>query len=307
MKILFFGSSSYSLPILETLQKNFTVAAAITKPQGITKDFANKNNIPVFTPSTKAELQALKEQLAAFHSDLAIVSDFGIIIPKEIFEIPKVTTLNIHFSKLPKLRGASPVQYTLLYGEKFAWISIIVMDEGLDTGDIIWQKEISLTGDETTKSLYEKLFNITADSLTGILKEYVAGKIKPQRQNHSDATYTRILTRDDGFIPWNFLKAGLDGKKIDNSSQSEWELNDIVCQSLENCSIVSLAIDRAYRALYPWPGLWTNVALNGSSKRLKILNLHVDDNKLILDEVQLEGKKPVSWKQFRDGYSRLLI
>src|SRR3989338_5833902 len=160
MKILFFGTSNYCLPVLETLHKNFDLVGVITLPKSPIEQFTLSHNIKVFTPNNKSELLSLKENLETLRPDLAIVADYGMIIPTEIFYIPSHQTLNIHFSKLPKYRGPSPVQYTILNGEKSAWITIILMDEGMDTGDILWQKEaLRLKGNETTPDLYRKLFS----------------------------------------------------------------------------------------------------------------------------------------------------
>ena len=153
MKILFFGSSDYCFPILETLYKNFHLAGVITKSYQ-TQTCATTHHIPTFTPTHKTELLNLDKKLRDLEPDIAIVADYGFIIPAEIFTIPKKKTLNIHFSKLPKLRGASPVQFTLLLGEKSAWTTVIIMDETLDTGDIIWQKEMmKLQKNETRKTV----------------------------------------------------------------------------------------------------------------------------------------------------------
>ncbi len=239
----------------------------------------------------------LSGMLIGLNLDLAIVADYGLIIPKEIFEIPKYKTLNIHFSKLPKYRGPSPVQYTILNGDRSAWISYILISEKMDTGDILLQEEFPLTGKETTGDLYQKLFVIASQKLPEVINNYVSDKITPKKQDDKMATYTKLLTRDDGFIPFPILKEAINGK-------------------------TPIQIERALRAFSPWPGLYTNVTIKQFnnlpagkagetiSKRLKILKLHLDQTtkdqrpttRIIIDLVQLEGKKPVSWKQFLEGY-----
>lgn len=146
MTTIFFGSSDYCLPILTSLYKQFKLAAIITKPHSPVSDFAKKNKIPVFTPNNKSELANLSGMLISLNLDMAIVADYGLIIPKEIFEIPKYKTLNIHFSKLPQYRGPSPVQYTILNADQSAWISYMLMSEKMDTGDILLQEEFSFQG-----------------------------------------------------------------------------------------------------------------------------------------------------------------
>jgi len=310
MKIIFFGSSEYCLPILSTLKANLNLIAAVTKSDTPIELFARKNDISVFTPRDKNELLNLADKIVKLQPDIAVVADFGLIIPKVIFEIPKYKTLNIHFSRLPKLRGASPVQYTILTGET-AWISVIIMDEGMDTGDIVWQREIKQCSNvpmiqlnnETTESLYRKLFNSVASELPSIIKQYISGELKPQKQNHSQATYTKIFTRSNGFIPADLIHDAMSGtKKTVQDYINKFPNNSIFIESLLNCNIVTF-IERAIRALSPWPGVWTTIQIFPKQlKRLKILKAHIDNDRLVLDLVQLEGKKPVTWKQFKEGY-----
>src|SRR3989338_10493482 len=275
MKIIFFGSSSYCLPVLKSLNNNFSLSCIVTKPGGFVSDFAAKNHVTSFTHNNEQELLSLKEQLHYLKPDLAIVADFGMIIPPDIFNIPKHKTLNIHFSRLPDLRGASPVQFTILRGDKSAWISIIIMDEGLDTGDIVWQKEFLHNKLDilNTKEVYRKLFEIAGDYLPDVIKKYTAGELKPHPQDHSQATYSKTLTREVGYTQF---------EKINTED-----------------------VARKLRAFTPWPGIWTKVKIKGVEKRLRILSAHSENEKTVLDVVQLEGKKPVSWKQFLEGYPEL--
>jgi methionyl-tRNA formyltransferase len=282
MKIIFFGSSEYCIPILDNLYHNFQLIAVVTKQSSAAQQFAELHSISVLTPKNKAELLSLKGEIKQFQPDLAVVADYGLIIPPEIFTLPKYQTLNIHFSRLPALRGPSPVQFTILTGKHCAWISIIIMAKEMDTGDIIWQKEIPLEGNEISERLYKKLFQTTAQELPNIVNLYTQGKLKVQKQDHAKATYTKLLTRDDGFIPPKLLDDALKG--VPSSDK----------------------LERTIRAFTPWPGAWTNVQITDNkkqiTKRLKLLKAHLEGNGLILDMVQLEGKKPVSWKQFQAGY-----
>lgn len=287
MKIIFFGSSEYCLPVLEILYKNFKVQAVVTSPvaSSLPEKFALENGIPVFAPKDKNELLSMKNKITQLSPDLAIVADFGLIIPQEIFTLPKHKTLNIHFSKLPELRGPSPVQFTILLGEKSSWITVLIMDNKVDTGDIIWQKPFDFAQgkedkNETTESLYKKLFRVTAQSLPDVISLYLQGKLTPQKQDHSKATYTKLLTRNDGFVPFKDLT---DVKK-------------------------AVKIERMIRAFSPWPGVWTEIKLKTKNLRLKILKAHLLPTTyyLQLDTVQLEGKKPVSFSQFKSAYMKTL-
>lgn len=369
MRVLFFGSSDYCLPILETLNNNFKLVGIITRPDrpigrkqtftpSAPKQFALKNKIRCFTPDNITELLDLKDSFIKLAPDIAVVADYGFIIPKEIFEIPKYKTLNIHFSKLPQLRGPSPVQYTILTGEMSAWVTLIRMDTEMDTGDIFWQEEYLLTGQESTRILYERLFDEISKRLPEIITDYSIRKIKPKKQVHAKATFTKRLTREDGFIPWDIVKCALENKYPSQKLLSKWPLSKILHRQL-TMNNFQLTIERACRALSPWPGMWTMVEIKPTpkisgkipvsgkipgikgpkfresrvspvKKRLKILKAHIESAKdtsgvtgrlaspagrqrlprrwrnqettLVIDLVQLEGKKPVKWGQFSDAY-----
>jgi len=335
MRVLFFGSSRYCLPILQSLKENFHLICAVTRDNSPIKSFAQTRNIKVNTPRDKVQLTALANDFKNLKPDLAIVADYGLIIPKEIFEIPKYKTLNIHFSNLPKYRGPSPVQYTILHGEKKAGITIFILKQEMDTGDIIWQRGIELSGSETTENLYPKLFNIAAKELPNIVSQYTNHRIVPIKQNHSKATYTRLLSRDDGFIPQDLLNLALKGIRPSKEQIKNWQLINEILQLPITKYQLPITIDRTLRAFTPWPGLWTELTLRhlgGSQmdspeversekrivKRLKILKAHIEPQeprtknrelrtKLVIDQVQLEGKNPVSWKQFKEGYIQSIL
>ena len=183
MEVVFFGSSPYCLPVLDSLKENFALKLVITrsdKPVGrkkiltpsATKLWAQKNNIPISTLKT----------LDFKNFDLAIVADFGQIIPEEIFNRPRLGTWNIHFSKLPDLRGASPVQACLLRGDTTAWITIFKLEKTLDTGPILW------------------LFQEAAKELPKI---NFSGPLTVQE---GAPTFCKKLSRDNGFIDWTVLE-----------------------------------------------------------------------------------------------------
>lgn len=318
MKILFFGSSPYCLVLAEKLYSLGWLSEIITKPHGKIAEFAKKKNITSATVTNNEDLLSKRNELKDLKPDLAIVSDFGLIIPKIIFEIPKYKTLNIHFSLLPEFRGASPVQYTLLSGNKKTGISIIKMDEGLDTGDIVWQKKIDLASQGetlqsyTTQELYRRLFNIIAMELSAFIIKYTNGVLEPKSQDHSKATYTRILRREDGFIPWELLSMAIKGENPSEDQITKWPVFKILPAKF--CILpaspagrhFAFCIKQALLAFTPWPGLWTTILIHDSPKRLKLLKLHIENHKLTLDLVQLEGKNPVTWKQFQEGYPEIL-
>lgn len=211
-------------------------------------------------------------------ADVYLVAEFGQIIPPSILKIPRFGCLGIHPSLLPYYRGPTPVQAALLAGDRKTGITIIKMDEKIDHGPIIAQFKEKINQNDTAESLYQGLFSASGEVLVTILPAWVEGRITPRPQNHRLATYTSKLTRDDGQINW---------------SQTDPQ------------------IERFIRAMTSWPGAFTNLKLKmknkKSTKRLKILKAHLENKKLILDQVQLEGKKPVSWKQFQEGYPQAQI
>ncbi len=327
LSTIFFGSSDYCLKVLQSLYDNFIIKAIITRPDkkigrkqiltsSAPKQFGLAHNIKIFTPQDKNELLQLKTALDSLKPDIAVVADYGLFIPRQIFALPKYKTINIHFSRLPSLRGPSPVQYTILLGEKSAWISFFLLAEKMDSGDIIWQKEVPISENETTPTLYNRLFEIASLDLPNVLSLYIQKKLQPHAQNNSKATFTKIFDRNDGFIPFSIIKSAIDGKQPNLKEIHKWSLSKILNTKYITLN-TSICIDRALRAFTPWPGVWTVIednrqkAKGNRRKRLKILKVHLESQSaissrqsamLIIDQVQLEGKKPISWKQFTKAY-----
>ena len=202
---------------------------------------------------------------------IGILASYGHIITEDtLTAIPK-GILNVHPSLLPKYRGPTPVPTAILNGEATTGVTIIKLDREVDHGPIVIQKEIPISANDTSASLLKKLFCLGADLMLKILPDYLSGKIEPRPQNHSLATFTQKLTRDSGFIP--------------------------AAQLFTDPAIT----ERKIRAYNPWPGVWTEIG----HKRLKIIEAHLENGKLFLDLVQLEGKKPVSWKQLSEGHPEI--
>ncbi len=206
--------------------------------------------------------------------DVAILANFGVILTKEILKIPKKGFLNIHPSLLPKYRGSSPVQTAILDNEKETGVTIFKMDSQVDHGPILAQSKEEIKSSDTSESLYQRFFQIGTETLKAILPAYIGGRIKLRKQDHKKATFTKKFTKNDGKINW----------QKDN-----------------------IYLDRFIRAMFPWPGAWTEVKANKQTKRLKILKAHLEKNKFIIDQVQLEGKNPVSFKQFKEGYPEVKV
>ncbi len=277
MKVVFLGSSTYCLPVLEALKKNLVlVVTRNDKPVGRKKIltpspvklWAQQHNLPVCE-----NIQVLTNQLTKLSPDLGLVADFGQIIPEEIFNKPKLKTFNIHFSKLPDLRGASPIQATLLRGDTTAWITIFQIEKTLDTGPILWQKSYPILSTETASDLYIRLFTEVAKELPEIINLLTANPALPAGRRclltaqSGTPTFCKKLTKDDGFVEWKVL------------------------QNPETCNLKPETLFNRYRAYFPWPGIWTIK----DGKRMKILKCHLGKDKLVLDQIQFEGQKPQSF------------
>ena len=308
MKIVFFGTPEYVQPVLVSLNKKVknkdgtsAIVAVVTQPPKPVGRKQLKTYSPVDNWAHKKEIPAFYDPEELLSSkkgvfELGVIADYGKIISKRVIGAFPRGILNIHFSSLPSFRGASPVQAAIINGDKEIGISIFKIDEGLDHGPIVSQFKEAISPQETYGGLKRRLFPIATDVLCELLPAYISGKIKLRPQEHSDATYTRLITRKDGFVPPKYVGQALEEKV---PAEEKWRIEFIKDFSLKPTA------DNLYnfiRAMDPWPNAWTNIKIGKASKRLKILKAYTDGEKLVLDSVQLEGKNPVSWEQFRAAY-----
>ncbi len=220
----------------------------------------------------KSELESLQKNLP--QPDIGIVASFGALIPSNTINWPKKGLLNLHPSLLPKYRGPIPVPSAILNGEKETGLTIIKVDEEIDHGPIVAQFKEEIKPDDTSESLLNRLFTLGGETLITILPAYLEDRIELRQQEHSQATFTQKLTRESGKMDW--------------SKPADYQ-------------------ERFIRAMFPWPEAWSEVEINNQTKRLKILKAHLKNKKLVLDEIQLEGKNPVTFKQFQEGYPKAKI
>lgn len=215
MKIIFMGTPDFAVPALQTLVRSekHRVSLAVTQPDrpkgrsshpvpSAVKVCALEQGIPVFQPERIRQEDAVK-RLQQEEADIIVVAAFGQILPKEILEMPRYGCINIHGSLLPKYRGAAPIQRAVLNGEKEAGNTIMQMNEGLDTGDILMQESIPLDPEETAGTLYEKLSRMGGDLLLRTLEKIENKTLTPIPQNDAEATYAGILHKDMGSIDWS--------------------------------------------------------------------------------------------------------
>ena len=350
--IIFFGSFlNYSVQILEKLHHSDTleiVGIVTTPPQPSSRTktvtptpvqiYADKHHLPVFTPE-KLDKQSLDNLQSTIYDlpNLFVVAGYGKLLPPSWLSFPKTAAINVHFSLLPKYRGANPAEWALLMGESRTGVSIIEMSPEFDTGNIISQASLPIEGTDTRQTLYTKLYDLGAELSLATLPSYLEFKqtpkdgpstspprrsvlketensslsffLPPKPQPASAPPYARRLSRDDAFVPWEIIQQATSGMPL-STNQSLTPLLTEVVSHLNKTNPLSLLITSyspiincSIRALAGFPGVWTKVPTTKGKKRLKLLSAHIQDDKLILDQVQLEGKEPSLFNQIKNQIS----
>jgi len=297
MKIIFMGTPDFAAASLEALiASRHEIQAVVTqpdKPKGRkgeltpspVKVIAKREGIKVYQP-LKVRDEEFVKTLRAYNPDVMVVVAFGQIIPLSILKMPKFGCVNIHGSLLPKYRGAAPIQWAVLDGEKETGITTILMDEGIDTGDILLKKTIKIDTDETSGSLFDKLMALGAETILETLDELEKGSLTPIKQGESPTAYAKMLTKAMGLIDFTRPAKELD------------------------CFV---------RGMNPWPSaytllsgktlkLWKVRAVEGSGKAGSVINIDKEsftiacgEGAIEVLEVQLEGKKRMSAGDFLKG------
>ncbi len=280
----------------------FHVTGVITptpKPSGRKKivqpnplhSFAVAHDRPLVIVETKLN-QEFQERLQRMikRPDILLVVDFGYIVPDWMLSWPTNAPVNVHPSDLPKYRGSSPGQFAIAFGEKESAVTVMVMDSKLDHGPIITKVPFTIDPAWLVKDYYQHAFTLMREKLSSILFDFVQNPSKVEPQPDESPTHTaRMLKREDGFIPFETLKALL-------TNQTSPEPIPFLLHFGQESTPQSLY--NMYRGFHPWPGLWTRVLIENEEKRLKLLKLSYDGKKLSLTTVQLEGKTPQPASQF---------
>lgn len=221
MRIVFMGTPDFAVGALEALiGAGHQVAAVVTqpdKPKGRGKEVqmtpvkvcAQKYGIPVFQPVKVKEPEAV-ETLRGYQADIFVVAAFGQLLSEEILAMPKYGCVNIHASLLPKYRGAGPIQWAIINGEKITGVTIMQMDKGLDTGDMLFQTEVEIASDETADTLHDKLAAAGARLIVEALEKIETGEVTPVKQNDADSCYAKMLQKSMGKIDWQMEAEKLD-------------------------------------------------------------------------------------------------
>ncbi|MCL5017225.1 MAG: methionyl-tRNA formyltransferase [Patescibacteria group bacterium] len=307
MKYVFFGTPQFAAIVLEKLIEAGLVPEAVVcnpdEPTGRKKVLtappvkllALKNNIKIYQP---IKLSEIKTKLAGINADVFIVAAYNKIISEEIINIPKLKTIGVHPSLLPKYRGPSPIQTAILNGDKKTGVDLFLIDKEIDHGPVLAGTECDITEKDNYISLEKKLAELGAKLLIEDLPKYLSGKIKGIEQDHDKATFTKKFSTEDGFVelPPSVIARPSKAVAIPTKeiASSHTPRNDEVEK-----------IFNKIRALNPDPGVFTFIKTirrpAGGEKRVKLLDAELKDGKLELVRVQPEGKKPMSYKDFLNG------
>ncbi len=281
-KIGFFGTGPLAITVLETLSRDYKILPAliVTQPdkeagrgltltKGAVKIFAEEKNIPLLQPATLKDAD-IAEKLSGFGCDIFLVVSYGKIIPENIIESPRYKTVNLHPSVLPKYRGPSPVQATILSNDTDCGITLMLIDKEVDHGPILAQDVFPFEATETTSvALQAMLGTIGARLVADALPLYIEGSLKPHEQEHEKATYTRKIEKEEGEI---FLDS--DPKK----------------------NILK------FNAHYGWPGTYFFYSHKNKPIRVLVTDASYEEGRFILKNVKPEGKKEMSFEEFVRGY-----
>jgi methionyl-tRNA formyltransferase len=305
MRIVFIGAGEIGVPTLQALLRSseHQLTGVVTQPDKpvgrsqrieptpIKRALAG-SKVPILQPARIKDRQAI-EEIRALQPDAIVLMAYGQILPREVLEIPRVACLNLHASLLPRWRGAAPIQAAIAAGDFVTGVTVMYMAEGLDTGDILLQREIDILPTDTGGSLHDRLAQIAPNALLDALQMLAKGNAPRIPQDNALAIYAPKLTRDDGKIDWS--------------------------QPAE-------IIERKIRAFNPWPGAFTEIASPGARK-LKIFTAEIVDlngkpgeflhrekelviaagkGALSLGEVQLEGKRRMDVAEFLRGHASIL-
>jgi methionyl-tRNA formyltransferase len=301
-RVIFMGTPEFAAPSLEALINNaYEMVAVYTQPDkeagrgrhitlSLVKELALSRGLEVVQPEALKD-SSVVAHIASLKPDLIVVAAYGRIIPPEVLSMPEFGCINVHPSLLPCYRGSSPIATAILQGDEVSGVTIMLLDKGMDTGPILAQKSVSISGEDTTGSLTVRLAQFGAQLLVETLPQWFEGKITPQPQDENRASYTKIISKEDGELDWH---------------------------------LTALELWRRVRAFDPWPGCYTW----WKGKRLKVnetiplaggepeeagkvvalpqgaeapVGVGTRDGILGLIRIQLEGKRIISAEEFVRG------
>ncbi|MFN2174995.1 MAG: methionyl-tRNA formyltransferase [Anaerolineales bacterium] len=302
IKIVFMGSPEFAVPTLEALHQHYEIAGIVTQPDRPAgrgrklqpppvKTKALELNLPLIQPERLRNRESTV-QIFEWNPDLIIVAAYGQILKPEVLDLPEYGCINVHASLLPRWRGAAPIQAAILNGDNRTGVTIMLMDEGMDTGPVLNQRSVNIYNDDTGGSLYRRLSKLGAELLIDTLPDYINGVINPQIQDDSLATLAPLLKKKDGEL--DFTKSAAE-------------------------------LERQVRAYNPWPGTfmkWDNNFLKihevtlgeglATEKRTELIpgkrtitqgfpSVMTSGGVLLLESVQPASKKIMSGRDYLSG------
>jgi len=301
MKLIFCGTPHFAVPTLQKLlAEGFRIELVVTQPDEPAgrgyevkpppvKQVAEKAGIRVFQPA-KLKDPATQEFLSPYRPDAMVVVAYGRIIPPWMIDLPRLGCINLHASLLPKYRGAAPIQWALMRGERVTGVTTMMIDPGMDTGDILLQREVEIREEDTAETLAERLSVLGAELMVETLRGLERGEITPRPQEHSQATLAPLLKKEHGRMDWSLP-----------AQELAWRV----------------------RGLRPWPGAYTNfrgknlhvwaaVALPAEAasplepgtlvaERGKLHVVCGQGTRLEIKELQVEGRKRLAAHEFLNG------
>lgn len=302
LNIIFAGTPDFAATHLQALlNSEHNVIAVYTQPDkpagrgkklqaSPVKQLAQQHNIPVYQPKSLRTEEA-QEELKMLNADVMVVVAYGLILPKEVLEMPRFGCLNVHGSLLPRWRGAAPIQRSIWAGDSETGVTIMQMDVGLDTGDMLHKVYTSIESDETSASLYTKLAELAPPALIDVLDNLGTDRFPPEKQQENLANYAEKLTKEEALLNWNLPAAQLE---------------------------------RNIRAFNPAPVAYLNLNVNDKEERIKVyqavvlahqnakagtvlavdkkgIQITTSDGVLQITQLQPQGKKPMSVQDFLNG------
>lgn len=305
LNIIFAGTPDFAAQHLQALlASQHRVIAVYTQPDkpagrgkklqpSVVKQLALAHNLPIFQPKSLRKEEA-QQQLAQLNADVMVVVAYGLILPKAVLAMPRLGCLNVHGSLLPRWRGAAPIQRAIWAGDEQTGVTIMQMDEGLDTGDMLHKVSCEISKDETSSSLYQKLATLAPQALIEVLDHLEEGKYPPQAQQNEFSNYAEKLSKEEAKLDW---------------------------------SLPAVQLERCIRAFNPWPISWLQTTdAQGNNQILKVyqatvlphqnqtvgtvlqankqgIQIATADGVLNITQLQPAGKKPMAVQDFLNGRS----
>lgn len=296
LRIVYMGTPEFSVKPLEELNKNYEILLVVTQPDkrvgrkqeikySPVKEYALEHNIEVFQPERiRNDYQAIIDK----NPDVIITCAYGQIIPKEILDFPKYKCINIHASLLPKYRGGAPIHHSIINGDEYTGVTIMYMDEKMDSGDILYQEKIKIEETDNVGTMFEKLSDLGSNMIIKSLPGIIDGSIRPIKQDETKVTYAYNISKEDELLDFN-----LTSKQVFNK-----------IRGLNPFPVSYALLDNKRVKIY-------SSRIGNSSKEGnigEIINIYDDgigvktsDNEVIITELQFEGKKKTTVKDYLNG------